>query len=198
MANILLFHHAQGLTPGLRSFADAVRDAGHVVHTPDLYDGKTFPTVTEGVQHARSLGFTNILERGVGVAEGLPSDLVYGGFSLGVMPAQRLAQTRPGARGALLFSATLPLSEFGGSWPAGVPLQMHMMEQDEWVLEGDLDAAREIASSVRGAELYLYPGNRHLFMDSSLSDFDKDAASRAMERVLRFLEKVDIPSGSTK
>lgn len=198
MANILLFHHAQGLTPGLRSFADALRDAGHVVHTPDLYDGKTFPTVTEGVQHARSLGFTSILAKGVGVAEGLPSDLVYGGFSLGVMPAQRLAQTRPGARGALLFSATLPLSEFGGSWPAGVPLQMHMMEQDEWVLEGDLDAAREIAGSVRGAELYLYPGNRHLFMDSSLSDFDKDAANRAMERVLRFLENVDIPSGSTK
>jgi len=198
LANILLFHHAQGLTPGLRSFADRLRAAGHVVHTPDLYDGMTFATVTDGVQHARSLGFTTILERGTRVAEGLPSDLVYGGFSLGVMSAQKLAQTRPGAKGALLFSATLPLSEFGGSWPAGVPLQMHMMEHDAWVLEGDLDAARDIAGSVTGAELYLYPGDRHLFMDSSLSDFDEKAASQVLERVLRFLEKVDIPSGSTR
>src|SRR5262245_44367995 len=191
MANILFFHHAQGLTKGVRSFADTLRAAGHIVHTPDLYDGKTFPTVTEGVQNAREIGFGNIMERGVRVAEGLPADLVYAGISLGVMSAQKLAQTRPGAKGALLFSAALPLSEFGGTWPVGAPLQIHMMEADEWVLEGDLDAAREIAAKVEDAELFLYPGDRHLFMDKSLPDYDEAAAALLEKRVLAFLAGVD-------
>jgi len=191
MANVLFFHHAQGLTKGVRSFADTLRRAGHVVHTPDLYDGKTFATVTEGVRHAKELGFANILERGVRVAESLPGDLVYGGISLGVMTAQKLAQTRPGVKGALLFSAALPLSEFGGSWPAGAPLQIHMMESDEWVLEGDLDAAREMERTIPGARLFVYPGDRHLFMDNSLPDYDAAAAALLETRVLAFLAGVD-------
>ena len=198
MANVLLFHHAQGLTQGLRSFADAMRAAGHHVHTPDLYDGKTFPTVTEGVRHAKELGFANLLERGMAAAEGLPVDFVYAGISLGVMSAQKLAQTRPGAKGALLFSAALPLSEFGGKWPEGVPLQIHMMEKDEWVLEGDLDAAREMAQTVQGAELFLYPGDRHLFLDKSLPDYEGAAAALLEQRVLAFLADIDALAGALR
>src|SRR5262245_61050136 len=130
MANVLLFHHAQGQTPGFLGFADELRQAGHTVHTPDLYDGRTFATVEEGVDHARELGFGNVLERGVATADDLPSDLVYAGFSLGGMPAQSLAQTRPGAVGALLYHACVPPSEFGGPWPEAVPAQIHFMEDD--------------------------------------------------------------------
>src|SRR5207249_3774224 len=126
MAELLLFHHAQGQTPGFLAFADELRAAGHTVDTPDLYDGKTFATLDEGVGYAQQVGFDIILERGRLAAESLPNELVYGGFSLGVMAAQMLAQTRPGAQGALLFSAALPTSEFGGPWPLGVPLQIHM------------------------------------------------------------------------
>ncbi len=132
MAEILLFHHAQGLTPGVISFADQLRAAGHVVHTPDLYDGKTFDTVEDGVAHAQEVGFDTVIERGVRAADGLPERMVYAGFSLGVMPAQSLAQTRPGARGALLFHGALPPSEFGGPWPQDLPLQIHIMEDDKW------------------------------------------------------------------
>ena len=187
MAEVLLFHHAQGQTPGLLAFADKLRSAGHTVHAPDLYDGKTFASLDEGVGHAKEVGFGTILERGEQAAEGLPSELVYAGFSLGVMPAQKLAQTRPGARGALFFSAAFPASEFGGSWPEGVPFQIHMMEGDEWALE-DLPAARELVESVDGAELFLYPGDRHLFADNSLADYDEQAAAQLEERVLAFLE----------
>ena len=186
MAEVLLFHHAHGLTPGVASFADELRVAGHVVHTPDLYDGATFETTDEGVAHAREIGFGNIAERGRAAAEALPAELVYAGFSLGGMPAQMLAQTRPGARGALLFHAAIPPSEFGGSWPEGVPLQIHVMEEDPWA-EEDLPAARELAAKVDGAELFLYPGNRHLFADSSLPDYDEHCAMLLKERVLVFL-----------
>ena len=150
MAEILLFHHAQGQTPGFLAFAEELRAAGHVVHVPDLYDGKTFSELEDGIGYAREVGFGNILDRGVAEADDLPAELVYAGFSLGGMPAQKLAQTRPGARGALLFHAALPVSEFG-SWPAGVPVQIHFMEDDPWA-EEDLDAAREIVDSVDGAE----------------------------------------------
>jgi dienelactone hydrolase len=190
MAEVLLLHHAQGLTAGCVAFGDELRAAGHVVHTPDLYDGRTFDNLDEGVGYAREVGFGTILERGQHAADGLPNEIVYAGFSLGAMPAQSLAQTRPGAKGALLFHSAIPPSEFGGPWPEGLPLQIHLMEEDEFALEGDLDAAREIDESAESAELFLYPGDQHLFTDSSLPDYDERAATLVKRRVLTFLEKV--------
>jgi dienelactone hydrolase len=190
VAEVLLFHHAQGLTSGVLSFADELRAGGHVVHAPDLYDGKTFADLDDGVGYAREVGFDTIGERGRLAAEGLPNEIVYGGFSLGVMPAQMLAQTRSGAKGALLFSAAFPASEFGSSWPPGVPLQIHMMEDDEWAME-DLPAARELVEPIDGAELFLYPGDRHLFADNSLPDYDESAATLLKQRVLSFLDGID-------
>ncbi len=190
MAEILLFHHAQGLTRGIVAFADELRGAGHTVHTPDLFGGRTFPTLEDGIAYAKTVGFDAILDLGVASADALGPNLVHAGFSMGVMPAQKLAQTRPGARGALLFSAALPPTEFGGRWPDGVGLQIHLMEGDEWAME-DLPAAHELARTVDGAELFLYPGNRHLFADSSLPDFDEGAATLLTQRVLAFLDKLD-------
>jgi dienelactone hydrolase len=189
MAEVLLFHHAQGQTPGFLAFAEELRAAGHTVHAPDVYDGKTFATLDEGVGYAKEVGFDTLGEQFRRAVNGLPNELVYAGFSLGVMGAQELAQTRPGAKGALLFSAALPASEFGGSWPSGVPLQVHMMEGDEWAIE-DLPAARELVEMVEGAELFLYPGDRHLFADNSLPDYDEGAAKLLEQRVLSFLESI--------
>ena len=190
MTEILLFHHAQGQTRGFLAFADELRAAGHVVHAPDLYDGKTFTDLNEGVGYAQEVGFGTITERGRLAAEGLPNELVYAGFSLGALPAQMLAQTRPGSKGALLFHAAFPASEFGGSWPPEVPLQIHMMEDDQWAAE-DLPAARELAETIAGAELFLYPGDRHLFVDNSLPDYDESAATLLKRRVLAFLKDVE-------
>jgi dienelactone hydrolase len=190
MAEVLVFHHAQGQTAGFLAFADGLRTAGHVVHAPDLYEGKTFTDLNEGVGYAQEVGFGTIGERGRLAADGLPNELVYAGFSLGAMPAQMLAQTRPGAKGALLFSAAFPASEFGGSWPQGVPLQIHMMEGDEWAME-DLPAAHELAETVDGAELFLYPGDGHLFADNSLPVYDESAATLLEQRVLALLKDVE-------
>ncbi len=194
MTEILLFHHACGLTPGVVALADRLRAAGHTVHTPDLYDGATFATIEEGVEHARSIGFDSILQRGLGAADGLPASLVYAGISLGVMPAQCLAQTRPGARGAVLLESCVPPAEFGGSWPAGVPVQVHGMDADPWFADGgDLDAARELAASTPQAQLFTYPGDRHLFTDSSRerSEADEAAADLLLQRVTAFLATLD-------
>lgn len=191
MAELLLFHHAQGLTAGCIAFADRLRAAGHVVHSPDLYDGRTFDELAEGVGYARRVGFDTIIERGRLAADSVPNEIVYAGFSLGVLPAQMLAQTRQGAQGALLLHAAIPLSEFGGSWPQGVPLQIHLMEDDELALEGDLDAARELAETIESAELFLYPGDQHLFADSSLPDYDESAATLLEQSVLAFLAGIE-------
>jgi dienelactone hydrolase len=190
MAEVLLFHHALGLTPGVVAFADELRAAGHTVHTPDLYDGDTMTELAAGIAYAQQVGFGTIAERGSVFAQDLPNELVYAGISLGVMSAQELAQTRAGARGAILIAACLPPSEFGGEWPTGVPAQVHMMENDEFVLEGDLDAARQLADSTPDVELFLYPGDRHLFLDTSTSDYDESAATLLKQRVLEFLDRV--------
>jgi dienelactone hydrolase len=191
MAEVVLFHHAHGLTTGCLAFADALRGAGHVVHTPDLYDGETFAQLSDGIGYARRVGFDAIIERGVAAAERLPRELVYAGLSLGVMPAQRLAQTRPGAKGAVLLHGAIPPSEFGAAWPPGVPLQIHLMEDDEFALEGDLEAARELDDTVEGAALFLYPGDRHLFTDRSLPDYDDAAATLVEQRVVAFLDGIE-------
>jgi dienelactone hydrolase len=189
MTTVLLFHHAQGQTAGFLAFADELRAAGYTVHAPDLYDGKTFDDLDEGVGFAQEVGFGEIIRRGTAAAEDLPADIVYAGFSLGVMPAQSLVQTRPGARGALLYSAAVPASEFGGSWPEGVPLQIHMMDSDPWS-EEDRPAAEALVKEVDDAELFLYPGSSHLFADSSLKDYDEKAGRLLKERTLAFLNRV--------
>jgi dienelactone hydrolase len=189
MAEVMLYHHVQGLTDGVRSFADELRDAGHTVHTPDMFGGRTFETIEDGMAFARAEGFGALAERGVAAAAEVGSEAVYAGFSFGVMPAQQLAQTHPGARGALLIYSCLPVSEFGAAWPSGVPVQVHGKESDEFFNE-DLEAAQELADSTEVAELFLYPGEEHLFADSSLPTYDPDAAALLMKRVLAFLDAV--------
>lgn len=191
MAEVLLFHHAQGQTPGFSSFADELRRAGHTVHAPDLYDGHVFDDFDAGLAYAGEVGFGELLERGVRAADDLPPSLVYAGFSLGVLPAQKLAQTRRGARGAVLMYSCVPVSEFGDSWPAGVPVQVHGMDADPiFVDEGDIDAARELVASTPDAELFLYPGDQHYFADSSLDSYDPEATALLTARVLEFLAAV--------
>ncbi len=189
MAEVMLFHHALGLTPGVVAFAEELRQAGHTVHTPDLFGGRTFGSIEDGMRYAGEIGFPGeVIERGARAVEGLPAGLVYAGFSLGVLPAQKLAQTRPGARGALLFYSCVPVSAFGPGWPDGVPAQVHGMDADPvFVGEGDIDAARELVGQARDAELFLYPGDQHYFADSTLPSYDADATALLIQRVLGFL-----------
>ena len=193
MTEILLFHHAQGLTPGVLAFADQLRAAGHTVHTPDLFDGRTYPSLDEGMAFVQASGFDDLRARGVKTADGLPDDLVYAGFSFGEAVAQELAQTRPGARGALLFYSCIPITGDWafGPWPDGVPVQIHGMDNDPiFVGEGDIDAARELVAAVDDAELFLYPGDQHYFADSSLPSYDPEATALLTKRVLEFLARV--------
>ena len=188
MAEILLFHHAQGLTPGVIAFADELRHAGHIVHTPDLFDGRTFDSIESGMKFVRELGFEEVMERGEQAAASLPQALVYAGFSLGVVPAQMLAQTRPGAQGALFFYSCVPVSEFGESWPPDVPVQVHGMDADPYFVdEGDIDAARELIAEAQNGELFLYSGDQHYFADSSLPSYNAQATVLLFQRVLAFL-----------
>ncbi len=188
MAEVMVYHHVQGLTPGVVAFADRLRRAGHTVHTPDLFNGRTFDAIEKGMAFVKELGFGEVMERGERAVDGLPVELVYAGFSLGVVPAQKLAQTRPGARGALFFHSCLPVSEFGSTWPKGVPVQIHAMDRDPFFVdEGDIDAARALLEEAEEAEMFLYPGVQHLFTDSSLPSYDAEASTLLMERVLDFL-----------
>jgi dienelactone hydrolase len=191
MAEVLLFHHAQGLTPGVQEFAERLRAAGHTVHVPDLYDGHVFDDLEAGLGYASEVGFGTVMERGRHTVDALPEGIVYAGFSLGVLPAQMLAQTRPGAKGALFFHSCVPTAEFETPWPAGVPVQIHGMDHDElFVEEGDLDAARALVKEASDVELFLYPGDEHLFADSSLASYDADAAELLTQRTLAFLAAV--------
>lgn len=186
MAEILLFHHAHGQTEGFLGFVAELRSAGHNVHAPDLYDGRTFDDLRKGVDYAEQVGFREIIARGAAAAVSLPPTIVYAGFSLRALPAQALAQTRPGARGALLFHGGVPTSEFGQPWPAGVPLQMHAMEGDEWT---EIDVVQPLAKQAEEGEVFLYPGAGHLFADRSSSDYEPESAALLMQRTLAFLAR---------
>ncbi|MDH5373517.1 MAG: dienelactone hydrolase family protein [Acidimicrobiia bacterium] len=175
----------------MAAFAERLRAAGHEVHAPDLFEGQTFDTLDAGMSHVEAIGFGEILERGTRAADAIPGDAVYGGFSLGVIPAQMLAQTRPGALGAVLCYSCVPVSEFGESWPSEVPVQIHGMDSDPiFVGEGDIDAARAIVESSPSAELFLYPGDQHYFADSSLPSYDAGATDLMLQRILEFLALV--------
>jgi dienelactone hydrolase len=194
-AEVVLFHHLRGLTDGVLAFADELRAGGHTVHTPDLFDGQRPGSIDDGVALTEEIGDEALRERADRAVAGLPASLVYAGVSFGVIAAQRLAQTRPGARGALLYEACLPITgEWAfGPWPSGVPVQIHGMDKDPFfALEGDIDAARELVATAGPdlAELFVYPGDRHLFTDSSLPSYDADAAALVMQRSREFLDRV--------
>lgn len=192
MAQVLLFHHAYGLTEGVLALADRLRAAGHTVHTPDLFEGRRFTSDEEAFPYVEALGGGIVLQRGDDAAAALPFDLVYMGVSLGVMPAQRLAQSRPGAKAAVLLEACVPRAVFADDWPAGVPVQVHGHDNDPFFAgEGDLESARDLVSAVEDAELFLYPGDRHRFTDSSLDSYDPEATELVVQRVLELLERVD-------
>ena len=191
MAEVVLFHHVQGLTDGIRAFAAELRSDGHTVHTPDLFDGELPSTIDAGIEFANSIDDAEMERRVDQAIADVPNDVVYGGFSFGAAQAQRLTQTRPGSRGALLYESCIPLTgEWTfGPWPAGVPVQIHGMDNDPYFVgEGDVDAAREIVDSNEDAELFLYPGNEHYFADSSLPTYDAEAAKLLTQRVLEFLD----------
>jgi len=195
MAEVVLFHHAQGLTEGVRAFAAELRAGGHIVHTPDLFDGSQPSSIDDGIALAQRIGREVLDERADQSVANLTAGLVYAGFSLGAGLAQRFAQIRPGARGAMLYESCLPLTgEWSfGPWPAGVPVQIHGMDEDPFfALEGDIDAARQLVETVGPdlAELFVYRGDRHLFADSSLPSYDPDAAGLVMQRSRAFLERV--------
>ena len=188
MAEVLLFHHAQGQTKGFHELADRLRAAGHTVHVPDLFDGHVFDDLESGLAYADEVGFGTVMARGQKTVDTLPAGLVYAGFSLGVLPAQMLAQTRPGARGALFYHSCVPTAEFDSPWPKGVPVQVHGMDADPFFAgEGDIDAARALVTEAEDAELFVYPGDQHLFADSSLPSYDPAAAQLLTERTLAFL-----------
>ncbi len=187
MNEIILYHHGQGLTDGVLEFAETLRSAGHTVHTPDFYDGHVFATLDEGVAYRDEIGIPELANRAVAAAQTLPADLVYAGFSLGTGPAQLLAQTRPGARGALLMSGCLPPAVFETPWPTDVPVAVHTTENDPWV---DLDVANGLVSEAHGT-LERYPGSAHLFADPASSDYDPSLASRLEATVLEWLRALD-------
>jgi dienelactone hydrolase len=195
MAEVVLFHHVQGLTDGIQAFAEELRAGGHTVHTPDLFEGEQPATIDDGVAFTQKIGDEVLGQRAMQAVADLPDGLVYAGFSFGAATAQRFAQQRPGARGALLYESCISITgpwSFG-PWPDGVPVQIHGMDQDPFfALEGDIDAARELVETVGPelGELYVYPGDKHLFSDSSLPSYDADAAALVVQRSLKFLDQL--------
>jgi dienelactone hydrolase len=195
MAEVVLFHHVQGLTDGVRAFAEELGKNGHTVHTPDLFDGERPATVEDGIALVQQIGDEELDRRANATVDRLPPDLVYGGFSFGGATAQGFAQTRPGARGALLYESCVSLTADWsfGPWPDGVGVQIHGMDHDPFFAdEGDLDAARELVAIVGPhlAELFTYPGSRHLFTDSSLPSYDPAATALVLHRSVEFLDKL--------
>lgn len=191
MTEIVLFHHIQGLTSGIHAFADRLRAAGHTVHTPDSFEGRTFASIDEGQAYCSDIGFQSIRDRGIAEAEGLSADVVYGGFSLGVMAAQTLTQTKPGARALLAYHGFADPSYFG-TWPDGTPVQIHAMDADPFFVgEGDLEPAQKFVEAHDEAELFLYPGDGHLFADHTLDDYDAGATDLLVERSLELLSRLD-------
>jgi dienelactone hydrolase len=195
MAEVVLFHHVQGLTDGVRAFARELGKNGHTVHTPDLFDGQRPASIDDGIALVQQIGDEELDRRASAAVAGLPQGLVYAGFSFGGATAQGFAQTRPGARGALLYESCVSLTEDWsfGPWPDGLGVQIHGMDEDPFfAYEGDLDAARELVAIVgpQLAELFTYHGDKHLFTDNSLPSYDPAATALVLRRSGEFLDKL--------
>jgi dienelactone hydrolase len=185
MTDVILFHHALGVTDGMTAFADRLRDGGHRVTVGDLFGGKTFEEIEDGVAYEEELGWDEMIGRSEAAIAPLPPGVVIGGFSLGAVYGQRLAQTREGTLGALFYHGAMPPTEFG-TWPAELPLQVHASEGDAWF---DRGVGEQLASAAPDGELFLYPGSGHLFTDSSWHEYDEASTRLVVDRTLGFLDR---------
>lgn len=180
MPTVALFHSALGLRPAVHRFADALRVDGHTVHTPDLFEGKVFERLEDGIAERDAIGIPVLMGRAAEAVAGLPKDVVYAGFSMGAASAQWLGATRPGARGVVLMHGVLPMQAIGiEAWP-DVPMQIHYVAGDPWV---DPDVA---ATFENRAEVFAYEGGGHLFADEASPDFHEANAATLRERVRAF------------
>ena len=186
MAEILLLHHVLGLTDGVRSLAERFRRAGHTVHTPDLFEGRTFDDLAAGMAHEEDdIGWDGMKSRVRDAAAGLPADLVYIGISMGVVYSHLLVHTRPGARGAVFLESCTSPDDFDG-WPADVPLQVHGHADDEYFGAEGAKNARVLVSDAGAGAVFVYPGSSHLFVDDSLPTYDAEQTAVVLDRVLTF------------
>ncbi len=196
MAEMVLFHSALGLRPGVTAAADRLRAAGHTVYAPDYYDREVFDDLEEGLRKRDELGYAEIVRRAREAVAGLPAGLVFAGFSLGAVPAELLAAGRPGTLGAVLMHAAIPVEELGEfgveRWPEGVPLQVHYAAEDPWVEVEEVAALGDAVGRAGAAfEEHTYPGSGHLFADPDLPEYDRSSSEAMWERVLAFLDRVD-------
>ncbi|WGL53112.1 dienelactone hydrolase family protein [Nocardioides sp. BP30] len=188
MAEILLLHHARGLTDGVHHFADTLREAGHTVHTPDLYEGRLFSDTEAGVAHMRALGDEVLSRRAAAAEAGLPTaGLVYAGMSMGCGYATWLAlKHRPGSARAMLYLFGAPDPRwFETEWPEGLPAVAHQTIEDPW---RELSEDAGFRDRVPGGRLIDYSGSGHLFLDDSTEDYDPVAARQAQTHILAWLD----------
>jgi dienelactone hydrolase len=191
MAHVVLFHHAQGLRPDVIGWGESLREAGHAVETPDLYEGVTFDDLEDGIAHRDEVGLPTLIQKAGEFLEVLPEDLVYTGFSMGASAAHYFAVTRPGARGVLLMHGTAPAASLGTAWPTGMPGQLHKKDRDPLMDESGPEELRKSAEAVGAPlELFSYPGTGHLFADPDGPDYDRPAAELMLERELDFLGRL--------
>jgi dienelactone hydrolase len=196
MVHVVLFHSATGLKAPVHAFAEALRSDGHVVATPDLFEGQTFATTEAGIVHRDALGIEVLMGRAMAAAADLPDDVVYAGFSMGAAAACALAVSKPGARGALLMHGAVPLSLLGvPQWPA-VPVGLHTSPADLFCPDEDVAS---FAASVRASaplEHHAYAGTGHLFSHADMPEHDAAAAALLLSRVRDFLAGLERPKRS--
>jgi dienelactone hydrolase len=190
---IVLFHSALGLRPSILDWAAFLRAAGHRVHAPDVFDGEVFSTVQEGLRKRDALGIPEIIKRTRAVIAPLPEGLVYMGCSLGAAAAELLATARPGAKGAILLHAALPVGAVGASaWPVGVPVQIHYAKDDPWATGTNIKSLEDsVAAAGAPAEVYCYEGGiPHMFDDTGLAGYSSEATALMRARVTGFLDRL--------
>lgn len=191
--HIVLFHSAYGLRPAVISFADSLRARGHVVYTPDLYNGETFDNRTDAARKFQELGLDGLLDCARAAVQHLPETLVYAGFSNGGACAELLAASRRGARAAVLMHAPLMLRDLGWhEWPARVPVQVHFALKDPIRAEQPIQQLRrKVELSGSSFELHDYDAPGHLFADPGFPAYSASAAEQMKTRVLSFLDSLD-------
>ncbi len=192
---VVVYHSAYGLRPAIIEFADKLRAAGHLVYTPDLYDGEVFSDRNDAIRKIQELGFDKLLDRAQAAVEALAHNLVYAGFSNGGACAELLAATRPGARGAILIHSPLMVRDLGWTvWPTNVPVQVHFADKDPIRNQAVIDSlSMKVRQSGSNFEQFEYDAPGHLFADPAFPAYNANAAELMTTRVLEFLEGMSKP-----
>ncbi len=193
---VIVIHEWWGLNGQIRSVARRLAQEGYVAVVPDLYHGRVADDPEYAHELSRGLDEKKALADLDAAAAWLRTQRRVNrarvgvvGFCMGGRLSELFALHGSGLAAAVMFYGP-PETDADRIATLKIPLQGHFGGEDRGIGSEQVEALRAaLAEAGKTADIYVYPGAGHAFMNEGRPSYHADAARQAWARLLQFFQK---------